>query len=145
VCVTVPLRLASLGNRREHWRARARRVQREIGTVRAALAAYAPPALPVLVTIERAGWNALDPDGLVGAAKSGCIDAVAAWLGADDRDRRIHWHLSQRLTRERRFVRDGRGHGRWETACEVRLTIRAWRPEDGDDPLRVLAAPPEAP
>jgi hypothetical protein len=140
--VTIPLHLAPIGNRREHWRSRVRRVKREIAMVLKALDPHTPPGFPIVVEIERTGWNPLDPDGLVGAAKSGCIDGVAKWLRVDDRDRRIFWRLSQKTTRERRFVEDGRGRGRWETACMVRLTIRAWQPEDGDDPLRVLASPP---
>lgn len=138
IAVVVPLRLVSLGNRREHWRARARRVRLEITIVSAALAAHTPPPLPVVVEIQRVGWNRLDPDGLVGAAKSGCIDAVAAWLGVDDRDRRIHWWLSQHVAREVRLVRDTRGRCRREAAASVRLTIREWQPDDGDDRLRVL-------
>jgi hypothetical protein len=141
VSVVVPLHLSPVGNRREHPFTRARRTRREIAAVLEALARHPPPQLPAVFVLVRVGWNRLDVDGLVACAK-GPIDALAQWAGVDDRDPRLLWRLAQSVTRERRFVRDGRGRGRWETACEVRLTVRAWRPEDGDDPLRVLAVAP---
>lgn len=136
VAVEVPLAVRSLGNRREHWRARARRVERTHKLVRAALAGHAPPSPPVVVELERVGWNRLDVDGLVAGSKD-VVDAVARWLGVDDRSPLVRWRLSQRTTRARRFAQ-----GRWETASALRVVVRAWRPSDGDDPLRVLAAAP---
>jgi hypothetical protein len=76
-------------------------------------------------------------DGLVASVK-GPIDALALWLGVDDRDPRLHWHLGQRITRERRLVR-----GRSVAAASLRIVVHPWTPDDGSDPLRVLAAPPE--
>jgi hypothetical protein len=142
VSVEVPLALRSLGNRREHWRSRARRVATTHDLIRAALAGHPRPALPVTVTIGRVGWNRLDVDGLSASAKD-VIDGIARWLHVDDRSSLLRWRLWQQTTRARRFVRDGRGRGRWETAYSVRLTIRSWTPDDGTDPLRVLAEPPE--
>ncbi len=140
VAVEVPLSLGALGNRREHHLARARRTRREHESILAALTAYSPPPLPVVVLLVRVGWNRLDVDGLVASVK-GPIDALARWLGVDDRDPRLHWHLMQSITRERRI---SRRTGRREAAAELRIVVRPWRPHDGDDPLRVLAVAPFA-
>lgn len=140
VAVALPLHLAPVGNRREHPFARARRTRREIAAVLAPLKGRTPPPLPVVVELTRTGWNALDPDGLVAAMKAP-IDALAGWLGVDDRDRRLFWRLAQTVTRERRLERDGRGRGRWVADASVRITVRPWQEADGDDPLRVLATP----
>lgn len=140
VRVVVPLHLAPVGNRREHEYARARRVRREITTVLEALRPHPPLTLPVTIVLLRVGWNQLDPDGLVGACKAAGLDAVCAWLDVDDRDPRLHWRLAQRITRDSRLVRDGRGRVRRETACSLAIEVRPWCIEDGDDPLRVLAS-----
>jgi len=145
VCVTVPLHLAPVGNRREHHYTRRRRVAREIAAVLAALQPFKPPPLPVTILLVRVGWNRLDADGLVGACKSAGLDAVSTWLGVDDRSPLLHWHLAQTVTRGRRFVRDSQGYGRWETACMLRVEVRSWHPEDSDDELRVLARGKVAP
>ncbi len=139
VAVTVRLHLAPVGNRREHHLARARRTRREHQSVLAGLAGCSPPRPPVVVLLVRIGWNRLDVDGLVASMK-GVIDAVARWLGVDDRDPRVRWHLAQSVTRERRL---SHRTGRWETAAEVRIVARPWQSSDGDDPLRVLAVAPE--
>jgi hypothetical protein len=140
VAVEVPLHLAPVGNRREHPLSRARRTRREIGAVLTALAGRISPPLPAVVLLVRVGWNRVDVDGLVASVK-GPIDALARWYKVDDSDSRLYWHLAQATTRARCFVGDRRG-GRWETACMVRIVVRPWHPNDGDDPLRVLAVAP---
>jgi hypothetical protein len=142
VAVKVPLHLSPVGNRREHPLSRARRTRREVAAVLGALARHTPPPLPAVVLLVRVGWNRLDVDGLVASVK-GPIDALAQWFKVDDRDPGLRWQLAQATTRERRYVRDGRGYGRWETACMVRIGVRPWQPSDGSDPLRVLASAPE--
>jgi hypothetical protein len=127
-----------VGNRREHPYARARRTRREIGAVLGGLAGQTAPALPVVFELTRTGWNRLDPDGLVAAMKAP-IDALAKWIGADDRDRRLFWRLAQSVTREVRL----RG-GRREAAASLRIVVRPWQSSEGDDPLRVLASAPDA-
>jgi len=139
VAVEVPLALRALGNRREHPLARARRTRREHAAVLGALAGLTPPPLPAVLVLVRVGWNRLDVDGLVASVK-GPIDALARWLGVDDRDRRLHWHLAQSITRETRI---SRRTGHVEAASSLRIVVRPWTPLDGTDPLRVLAAPPE--
>jgi hypothetical protein len=138
--VVLPLHLAPVGNRREHHLARARRTRLEHETILGPLADYSPPALPAVVLLVRVGWNRLDVDGLVASVK-GPIDALARWLRVDDRDPRVHWHLAQSVTRERRI---SRRTGRREAAAELRIVVRRWELSDGDDPLRVLAVEPAA-
>jgi hypothetical protein len=125
VAVEVPLRLASVNVRRawEHWAARARRVRRERAAVRAAFRGHAPPVLPVVARLTRVGWNALDDDNLRPALKS-TRDEIASWLGVDDRSPLVRWEYRQQTTRRRRFVHDGMGRGRWETACAVRIVVK---------------------
>ncbi len=133
ILIALPLHLAPTGNRREHPLARARRTRREIAAVLAELAACSPPSLPVLVEMNRVGWNALDPDGLVAACKAP-IDAVARWLKVDDRDRRLRWRLSQSITREVRVSRTGDR----EAMSSLWIKVRRWSEADGDDWLRVV-------
>jgi hypothetical protein len=92
--------------------------------------------------LVRSGWNRLDVDGLVASVK-GPLDALSQWIGVDDRDRRLFWRLAQVVTRETRpkRLRSGATDGS-EAAASLRIVVRAWHPEDGDDPLRVLAVPP---
>jgi hypothetical protein len=111
VAVELPLHLAPVGNRREHPFSRARRTRREIAAVLGALKGHTPPPLPVVFELTRTGWNALDPDGLVAALKAP-IDALARWLGVDDRDLRLFWRLSQAVTRQTRIGRRGGGRRR---------------------------------
>ena len=75
-------------NDREHWRVRAKRVKAEKERAAWELAKWAEkPPLPAVVTLTRfAPSNGLDDDNLAGSLK-GVRDAVAAWLGVDDRDR----------------------------------------------------------
>jgi len=141
--VTIPLHVAPVGNRREHPLSRARRTRREVGAVLGALVRHSPPPPPLVIGFVRVGWNALDPDGLVAAMKAP-IDALAHWLGVNDRDRRLFWRLSQAVTRETRpkRLRSGATFAS-EAAASLRIIVRAWMPEDSADPLRVLAAPPD--
>lgn len=64
--------------------------------VRLVLGANGRPALPCTVVLTRvAPSNGLDGDNLAGALK-GCRDAVADWLGIDDRDPLVRWEYQQR-------------------------------------------------
>ena len=75
-------------NTREHYMARARRVRHEKEFVGWELAKLREkPPVPCKVTLMRmAPSRGLDDDNLAGALKS-VRDAVADWLGVDDRDR----------------------------------------------------------
>lgn len=98
VIVFVPLPTINPLNRREHHHARARRVAKERGLTTLCLRANGgpPPALPVVVTLTRVSPRAMDSDGAIASQKS-VRDAVAAWLGVDDRDTpELVWRYEQR-------------------------------------------------
>jgi hypothetical protein len=83
ITVVLPLRIHSNANKREHWTKRAARTKAEKRTT-AFLLPDKPPALPVKVTFTRIAARPLDTDNLSGGFKA-CRDAVAEWLGADDK------------------------------------------------------------
>lgn len=90
---TVPIRLESLANKREHWSARARRAKAHRRATWLAIAG-APKPLPCVVTITRVGPRPLDTDNLAISAKH-CRDQIAAHLGVDDNDPRVEWIYKQ--------------------------------------------------
>jgi hypothetical protein len=86
-------------NDREHPMKRHRRVKAEKLAVSWQLATFndrKPALLPCVCTLTRfAPSNGLDDDNLAGSLK-GVRDAVAAWLGVDDRDRkRVRYQYEQ--------------------------------------------------
>jgi hypothetical protein len=104
-------------------------VRRERAAVTEALQPHAVPSLPVVVRLERIGWNELDDDNLRPAFKA-VRDAIAAWLGCDDRDRRIRWEYGQRVTRKRRHVAVAPGRSRVEAASAVWIVVEPARGAD---------------
>ena len=95
--ILIPTRTSPGMNSREHYMARARRVKSEKAVVAWQLAALKEkPALPCAVTLTRfAPSNGLDDDNLRGAMKS-VRDAVADWLGVDDKHKDIvAYHYAQ--------------------------------------------------
>lgn len=96
IIIEVPIRTISASNKREGWRARARRVREERDGVRTAWLAAGRPRLPVpcVVRLERRGPRRLDDDNLRSALK-GVRDEVAAILGVDDADMRVTWKYRQ--------------------------------------------------
>jgi hypothetical protein len=93
--VEIPgLRLDVTANSRLHWAAKAKRVKRQRAVVGLMLRAVARPALPCVVTITRRSPGTLDDDNAVSSAKA-TRDAVATWLGVDDRDPRVTWEVRQ--------------------------------------------------
>jgi len=96
--VGIPLPTINPLNRREHHHARARRVVKERGLTTLCLRSQmgTPPALPVTITLVRVSPREMDSDGAVAALKS-VRDAVASWLGVDDRDTAdLVWRYEQR-------------------------------------------------
>lgn len=88
--------LVSEANAHEHYRERSNRAALQRAAVGATLRvmAGAPPVAPCRVVITRIAARALDTDNLTGSAKH-VRDAVAAWLGVDDRDPRVEWLVAQ--------------------------------------------------
>ncbi|MDB5541966.1 MAG: hypothetical protein JWQ89_3693 [Devosia sp.] len=92
VVLTIPLRTVSGLNAREHWRARAKRVEAERFAVRVAIVqrfgvriADAPKP-PCVVKLTRIGpTNGLDPFDNLPSSLKGCVDEISNWLGVNDR------------------------------------------------------------
>lgn len=104
LALEAPVLIQSAANLREHHHAKAKRVAREREAVTVALWAHAgrtggPVLLAshwrLLVSFTRMATRLLDDDNLVGGCKAS-RDAVAAWLGVDDRDPRVTWGYDQR-------------------------------------------------
>ena len=84
--ILIPIRTGSGLNSREHHMARSRRVKGERNAVGWHLMGKERPQLPCTVLLTRiAPSSGLDSDNLSGALKA-ARDAVADWLGIDDKD-----------------------------------------------------------
>jgi len=93
--VEIPgLRLDVTANSRLHWAARAKRVKRQRAIVGLMLRSVDRPTLPCVVTITRRSPGTLDDDNAVSSAKA-VRDAVAQWLGVDDRSPLVTWRVEQ--------------------------------------------------
>lgn len=92
ITVTIPLRTARGQNNREHPMARHKRVRKEHLMVAWSLAhafGQQRPPIPALCRLTRlAPSDGLDDDNLSGSMKS-VRDAIAKWLGVDDKHRDI--------------------------------------------------------
>lgn len=103
ISVTIPVRIESESNKREHWSKGYSRKKNQAAGVRLVLATGkgAWPELPVIVTLTRAAPRLLDGDNLQGALKH-IRDAIADLLipglrpGQADGDPRITWVYAQR-------------------------------------------------
>jgi hypothetical protein len=94
--VSVPVKIESSLNLREHWRKRANRNTSHRSAAYFALKSSKIKAeLPAVVTLTRVAPRELDGDNLQGGMKS-VRDGVADWFGVDDRDPRIKWDYGQR-------------------------------------------------
>jgi hypothetical protein len=97
VRVVIPgLALVSEANAHEHYRERSNRAAMQHAAVGSSLRVLAggPLAPPCRVVITRTAARGLDTDNLQGSGKH-VRDAVAKWLGVDDRDRRVEWFVAQ--------------------------------------------------
>jgi hypothetical protein len=112
ISVDVEVRLVSPNQLvSEHYRSRANRRQKERSATLTALEVYEPPKLSdtqlTVVEITRIGPREVDDDNLAFSAKS-IRDAVADWLGVDDRDPRVRWRYAQEKLREPTMVKKKR-------------------------------------
>lgn len=90
ITVTLPLRIVSTLNLREHWTKRHRRNQAH----RKAALAVPKAELPCTVKLTRIGLKILDGDNLQGGLKA-LRDGIADRLGVDDADPRVTWEYAQ--------------------------------------------------
>lgn len=98
------LRLPSAGNLREHWAARARRVNAQRSVVCMEWRRQVPhgftPTFPVAVTVTRVAPRLIDGHDNLPMSCKGIVDQVAAQLGVDDGDAaRVRWAYAQRRDR----------------------------------------------
>jgi hypothetical protein len=107
IVVTVPVKIESSLNLREHWRVRANR-----NTSHRAAAFFGLKSLGIstgdrpdgcTVTLTRIAPRELDGDNLQGGFKS-VRDGVADWLGMDDGDKRITWLYAQERGAPRHYA-----------------------------------------
>jgi hypothetical protein len=94
VAMTIPLRIESVANLREHWAAKAKRTSGHRLTTWAELKRHERPIGQITVKLTRIAPRPLDDDNLRSAFKA-CRDGVADWLGCDDRDPRVRWEYGQ--------------------------------------------------
>ena len=104
VC-TIPLRLCSLANQREHWTVRMRRARAQRAAAYHATALTLPhePTRglkpPLTIAITRVGKRELDSDNLAISAKH-VRDGIADALGIDDGSELLAWCYAQEIGRD---------------------------------------------
>lgn len=89
----VPMKVPSVSNLREHWAAKAKRVDAQKRAVRYRCPAWTGRPL-LVVRLTRVAPRALDDDNLRGALKA-VRDAVASWLKVDDASPLVRWEYAQ--------------------------------------------------
>lgn len=83
-------------NSREHHMARARRVKSERAVVGWYLRSHATPTLPCVVTLTRiAPSSGIDPFDNLPSSLKGVVDAIAEWIGIDDKDPAVKYEAKQ--------------------------------------------------
>lgn len=118
--MTLPVRLVSLLNLREHWATRAKRAKDHRETARlmtrlhtlyAPIAEFIVGGAPLRVTLTRIAPRELDSDDNLNASAKHVRDGIADALGIDDRDPRVKWLYAQRKGKPREY------------ACHVRIEV----------------------
>ncbi len=98
VSVTIPVKLVSILNEREHWAKKAKRAAQHrwlaATHLQSASGCRLPDILPVVVAITRLAPRCLDGDNCLAACKA-IRDGIADWLGVDDADARVTWRYFQ--------------------------------------------------
>jgi len=97
---TLPLRIVSVANVREHWAVKAKRTKAH------RLAALALPVmpLPAKVTLTRIAPRALDGHDNLSSAFKALVDGIADRLGVKDNDPRIEWKYEQARGRPKEYA-----------------------------------------
>lgn len=111
VLITIPMRLVSEANQREHWAQKQRRVraQREEVYLRLWRSPHRRPTLPCTITITRIAPRMLDGhDNLSGSAKA-VVDGMSDWLAGaygtgEDRQVGLTWRYAQRPGKPKEYA-----------------------------------------
>ena len=117
IAVTLPIKIVSESNQRQHWRKVAARKKLHRQTARLILQQYARPMddrCTVAVLLTRIGPKELDDDNLAGGFKA-ARDGVADWLGIDDGSPRIKWQYEQEKGKPGEYA--ARVRVEWVTPC----------------------------
>ncbi len=95
--LTLPIKIVSEANQREHWGKKAERVKKQRRVVGLALKAYAgkPPEPPFAVHLVRIDPRRLDAHDNLRSAFKACADSIAEFCGFNDKDERVTWTYGQ--------------------------------------------------
>lgn len=104
---TVPIKVVSEANLREHWAVKAKRKTAQqvemIVTLRNVLRQSPKVAFPCVVRLTRIGARRMDSDNLANGFKA-VRDAIASVLGIDDGDPRITFQYDQEVIGKRQYA-----------------------------------------
>lgn len=103
LAVTVPIKVVSVNNLREHWAAKAKRTKTHrlstcfILMMGAKVRGIKAPLPPLMIRMTRIAPRRIKDshDNLRGGFKA-AVDGVADWLGIDDGDPRVTWEYAQK-------------------------------------------------
>lgn len=95
---TLPIRIYSVANQREHWRTRWKRSYNERAVVAAMTNDLPDITLPCVVNLTRCAPRLLDDDNSICGFKA-TRDEFAKQIGVDDGDPRIVFRYEQRRTK----------------------------------------------
>ena len=107
ITITAPIKTISEANRKDYWRARAKRAKKQridaYWAVRSSgfefkdgKLAFSAGHEKLIITLTRYGKRTMDDDNLACALKA-VRDGVADAIGLDDGDQRIEWRYQQRI------------------------------------------------
>lgn len=85
----IPLKTVNELNDHSHWRNRAKRARVQHAATAQAVASLDKPELPCVVNLTRVSRGMLDPDDGLNSSCKFVRDAIAKWLGVDDK----HSHI----------------------------------------------------
>ena len=89
------LKIVSEANERGRWFAGAKRSAQQRAIVGAMLSRHRPLPVPAIVRMVRVAPCALDEGDNISRAFKSVRDEVANWLGVNDRDPIVEWHVGQ--------------------------------------------------
>lgn len=103
--VTLPIRIESTPNKREHWAVKAKRSKGHRETARWLLgvAGVRPTWGRMRVKLTRIAPRHMDSDNLAAGCKA-TRDGIADWLGIDDGCDRLTWEYAQRKGDVRQYA-----------------------------------------
>ena len=95
IAESLPLRIESTPNKREHWTAKAKRTSAHRQTAYYAMKAHRAPRWDrIKVRLTRVAPRAMDDDNLAAGFKA-VRDGIADWLAIDDGSARVVWEYAQ--------------------------------------------------